>query len=332
MRLTRTWSGFAILLTFLGCAKSGVVTETRRAGLAWPLENPRVRLETVIEFQAEAGSGVRQFMRLLGGGKREPLFERPYGVAWDGEDLLVTDPGNHRVVRVHQSGEVSLSQKGELTSPMGVAICGTSIVVTDPASGRVAALDRNLHMDRWIAEDLARPTGVACIADQLFVVETGMHRVLVREGDGPWTSIGGRGGRIGEFNYPTSVAYAGGSLWVGDTLNFRIQRFERSEGAYSFADAFGELGDAPGEMPRIKAVAQDVAGHLWVSDAHLDRVSLYGTEGRLLLSLGGTGTEHGAFSFPAGIAAHPDGRVAVVDSLNRRVQIFRLTETGYSGP
>ena len=38
----------------------------------------------------------------------------------------------------------------------------------------------------------------------------------------------------------------------------------------------------------------------------------------------GTGDEPGRFSFPAGIAAHPDGRIAVVDSLNRRVQVFRL--------
>jgi hypothetical protein len=44
------------------------------------------------------------------------------------------------------------------------------------------------------------------------------------------------------------------------------------------------------------------------------------------MNLGGTGVEPGEFSFPSGIAAHPDGRVAVVDSLNRRVQVFRLLQ------
>jgi hypothetical protein len=46
------------------------------------------------------------------------------------------------------------------------------------------------------------------------------------------------------------------------------------------------------------------------------------------MSLGRTGTEPGEFSFPAGIAAHPDGRVAVVDSLNRRLQVFRVLAPG----
>ena len=41
-----------------------------------------------------------------------------------------------------------------------------------------------------------------------------------------------------------------------------------------------------------------------------------------------TGAEPGRFSFPAGIAAHPDGRVAVVDSFNLRLQIFGPPETG----
>ena len=78
-------------------------------------------------------------------------------------------------------------------------------------------------------------------------------------------------------------------------------------------------------MPRLKSVAVDAQGHLWVSDAHLDRVSLYDDRGALLISIGGRGDEPGRFSFPAGIAAHADGRVAVVDSLNRRVQLFRVT-------
>ncbi|MCB1035215.1 MAG: hypothetical protein KDD47_15410, partial [Acidobacteria bacterium] len=61
----------------------------------------------------------------------------------------------------------------------------------------------------------------------------------------------------------------------------------------------------------------------WVADAHLDRVSLYQASGELLASLGGRGTGPAEFSFPAGIAAHPDGRVAVVDSFNRRLQVFQ---------
>ena len=107
-------------------------------------------------------------------------------------------------------------------------------------------------------------------------------------------------------------------------MNFRIQRLDATTGRY--IDDFGILGDAAGEMPRIKGVAVDAAGHVWVSDAHLDQISLYDNEGALLLSIGNQGTQHGQFAFPAGVAAHPDGRVAIVDSLNRRLQIMRGVE------
>ena len=74
-------------------------------------------------------------------------------------------------------------------------------------------------------------------------------------------------------------------------------------------------------MPRIV----DSEGRIWVTDGHLDRVSLYDEDGNLLISIGGTGSSPGEFSFPTGIAVHPDGRVAIVDSLNRRLQIFEPT-------
>jgi hypothetical protein len=45
-----------------------------------------------------------------------------------------------------------------------------------------------------------------------------------------------------------------------------------------------------------------------------------------MMSLGGSGGAPGQFSFPAGIAAHSDGRIAVVDAFNLRVQVFRLIE------
>ena len=119
-----------------------------------------------------------------------------------------------------------------------------------------------------------------------------------------------------------AIAIAGDTLWVGDTLNFRIQRISLSSG--EALSAFGQLGDASGETPRIKGIAVDRDGNLWVADALLDEVSLYKQSGEYLMGLGESGAEPGQFSFPAGVSAHSDGRVAIVDSLNRRVQIFRL--------
>ncbi|MEE8412565.1 MAG: hypothetical protein V3S47_08670 [Acidobacteriota bacterium] len=292
----------------------------------WPADNPRVRLRSVIELHGRLERNVARLLSRLGGDRATFAFRRPYAVAWDGEDLLVTDPDAGRVARIDRRGRIHLSPERAVAHPIGVAVCGSGIVVTDAVEGKVALLDRELRRVRWLAENLSRPTGVACSDDRLFVVETGAHRVLVMTPDGESQTFGGRGSAAGSFNFPTSIALDGDTLLIGDTLNFRIQRLAVSTG--ESLGGFGQLGDSPGDMPRTKGITVDSAGQVWVTDAHLDRVSLYTADGRLLISLGTRGTGMAQFSFPAGVAAHPDGRVVVVDSFNRRLQVFQVLERG----
>jgi len=297
-----------------------------------PLNVP-VLLETVIDQQSSPPR-LGKLKRWLKGEQAAASFlVRPYGVAWDGEALLITDPGSGRLFRVGAKRRPESTSRLVLTSPMGVAACPEGIAVTDSVTGRVVLLDRDLELIETIAENLERPTGVTCLSGRVLVVETGRHRVLVlrRSDRAPddlelgWeieNEWGARGAEEGEFNFPAAATLGRGSIWIGDTLNFRVQRLDLADGRA--ATVFGNLGNSPGEMPRIKGLAVDREGQLWISDAHLDQISIFGPDGRFLMFLGGNGSDAGRFSFPAGIAAHPDGRVAVVDSLNRRVQVFRV--------
>jgi len=313
----------AALLLCVSCGGSTGAEIRLAEDLAWPVGDPRIRLVEVVEFdspRSERGS------RLLGKPGWAPEgqtgFRRPYGVAWDGDELLVTDPGLGIVIRVAADGSTRSSPDRSLARPIAIASCAAGTVVTDTELGKVALLDPELRVARWLADGLSRPSGVACVGGRIFVAETGMHRVVELLSDGEIRPLGGRGEGPGEFNFPTAISMDGDDLLVGDTLNFRLQRIDTAGGG--FRDTFGQLGDAPGEMPRLKGLAVDARGNIWVSDGHLNRVSLYDRQGNLLLTVGGRGSEDGRFDFPAGIAAHADGRVAVVDSFNRRVQIFRL--------
>jgi sugar lactone lactonase YvrE len=315
-----------------------------------------IRLERIIATRGDLGRG--RWLRRLTGRPDLPLFRRPFGVAWDGEALVVTDPGRSEVLRIDERGRTRSSAPDLFESPIGVASCTSGLVVSDSLRGRVALLDRELRLLRWVAQDLERPTGVACAGERLFLVETGRHRVLAldpagrpveearadaagdderfvpsREGDGLRSVLdadglvrllGRRGEAEGEFNFPTVIAADSSTLWVGDTLNFRIQGFDPSSG--ELLAVLGRLGDAPGEMPRLKGIAVDAAGRLWISDAYLEQIAIYSVDGVFLTALGSRGGGPGRFSFPAGLSAHPDGRVAVVDSLNRRVQVFRVLD------
>ena len=285
-----------------------------------------ISLERVIDNGSLARSGGK-LLRWITGSSEGRVLERPYGVAWDGDALLVTDPGAGRVLRIGRKDKIVASPRFAFDTPIGVAVCWSGVVVTDARLGQVTLLDRKLRPARDLATGLARPTGIACVEDRIYVVETAAHRILVLDASGRSEAVrimvqGRRGDGPAEFNFPSALTWHDGSVWVGDTLNFRVQRLDAK--STEFQHEFGQLGDAPGEMPRIKALAVDARGHVWISDAHLDQIGLYAADGTFLTELGGSGSEPGRFSFPAGIAAHEDGRVAVVDSLNQRIQIFRV--------
>jgi hypothetical protein len=318
-----------VLLTAVVCLASGctahrALEHTYSSGPAWPTEEPRVRLSSTIDLDGSLERGVFKALHRLGDEPPSARFRRPYAVAWAGDDLIVVDPDARRVARIDPRGRMTFTPGGLFATPVGVASCPAGVVVTDSVSGRVALLKDGMRLERWLAEDLKRPTGIACSEEDFLVVETGRHQIVKLTSGGDRTVFGGRGSGPGFFNFPTSIATHDQEFLVGDALNFRIQRFDSDSGDYR--GEFGGLGDAPGEMPRIKGVAVDPLGQVWVTDGHLDRVSLYDYDGNLLISIGQTGSFPGEFSFPTGIAIHPDGRVAVVDSLNRRLQVFRLAD------
>jgi DNA-binding beta-propeller fold protein YncE len=307
----------ALLVASAACA-SHAVRARLPEGLAWPPGEPRVALVNLIETR-RAGPALLSW---IAGERNAPLFDRPYGLAWMGDDLVVADPAARRLVRIAASGKVTLSDPDPGFAPLIVASCADGLVASDSESGRVARFDLGLRRVSWLAQGLDRPTGLACDAAAVWVVETGAHRVVVLGRDGSRRLVGGRGTSDGQFNFPVAIARLRNTVLVGDTLNFRVQRLDGTTGR--FLGAFGRLGDSAGDTPRLKGIAVDAAGHVWASDAHLDQVSIYTEQGQLLLSLGRSGSAPGEFSLPAGVAAHPDGRVAVADALNRRVQVFRL--------
>ena len=301
----------ALLLCASACAPPAVQRQQMQSTWQWPLDEPQVVLTEMLKLSGRPDSD----------GENAARTGRLHGVAWLDEDLLVTDPEGHRLLRLAADGKLTFSDDGLLNGPVGIAACREGIVVSDGGSGRVAVLNQDLSLDRWLVEGLNRPTGICCAPDGIWVVETGAHAIMAVTWDGAQRRLGGRGGEPGFFNFPTAIALYGDYLVVGDTLNFRIQILDRHSG--DPVTAFGRLGDGAGDMPRIKDLNVDARGRVWVTDAHLDTVSLFQMNGQRLMTLGGRGDRPAEFSFPAGIASRPDGKVAVVDALNRRIQVFQ---------
>ncbi len=78
-------------------------------------------------------------------------------------------------------------------------------------------------------------------------------------------------------------------------------------------------------MFRPKAVSVDSEGHLYIVDSLWGVVQVFNREGQLLYYFGAKGTHAGEFQLPAGLFIDHDDRVFVVDSFNRRVQVFHYS-------
>jgi len=110
-------------------------------------------------------------------------------------------------------------------------------------------------------------------------------------------------------------------LYVSDYLNFRIQVFDP---AGDLELVFGQAGDRPGDLNRPRGlVAYAAAGVIFEVDGAFQLVQMFNLDGELLMWFGQPGNGPAGFSLPSGIARR--GRLlAVADTLNSRIQIFRF--------
>jgi len=137
---------------------------------------------------------------------------------------------------------------------------------------------------------------------------------------------GSWGSGNGQFANPRNVALApDGSLYVVDTNNHRIQKFDA---AGNFVLAFGSQGAGPGQFQEPWGIAVDAAGTVYVADTWNHRIQKFDAEGKFLTAWGryastnGQLGEPGVFWGPRGIAIDHDGNLYITDTGNKRVQKF----------
>jgi sugar lactone lactonase YvrE len=153
------------------------------------------------------------------------------------------------------------------------------------------------------------------------------------------SSFGSAGSTEGKFSHPAGLAVQeDGSVWVVDTGNNRVQKFN-AKGEY--LSKVGSAGTATGQFTRPTAVAVDGSGNVWVTDAGNRRVQKFNSAGQFVSSFGSAGTGPGQFagSGPEGIAIDRKGNIWVADTYGARVQVFspagefiRSVGTAGSGP
>jgi Mg-chelatase subunit ChlD len=189
-----------------------------------------------------------------------------------------------------------------------------------PATARAQALEAYARVAAWdsrpalsAAGYLRRPDGVAAGDDgTVFVVDNVRAMVHVFR-NGAWIGAwGGPGSELGQLGDPHGIALLGDRVLVADTGNRRVQVFERDGRPVTTWDAVGTPWDV--------AVTGDEM--VLVTDQSGDQVIILDRDGRRVGALGGPGTAFGELKDPTGITAWADGRIALVDGGNDRLQIW----------
>lgn len=329
------------LATLVGCASGGGGDRTAEGSAS--VQFPPYPAKPVIEWVAayatvsDVGGGQSKWQRAITGEvEREPGLVAPTAVAFGPRnELYVADQELDGIViidpRVKRFDLFRGDGQGLLRKPVGVAVAEDGTVfVSDTMAGAVYVFDAALRFRATLGGPsvFTQPTSLALSSDgqRLAVCDTAAHSVFVfdvRSGNLLLTHGGeARSGEEGEFHTPYAVAYDEEDyLYVSDYLNFRIQVFDP---AGDLELVFGQVGDRPGDLNRPRGLAVDsAAGVIFEVDGAFQLVQMFNLDGEILMWFGGPGSGPGGFNLPSGIARRGD-ILAVADTLNSRVQVFRF--------
>ena len=328
------------LLSFL-LFSSGLMacasTPSPTRDIVWPLPPDLPRIKYVKSISTSGDVEKESFMdrvkRVLVGGDPEARLVKPYAVHADKDGrVFVVDTGWRKVLAFDYANEkffiLGVDGPGMLSGPSGVTTDSEGrIYVVDGFQRRVVVYDRDGDFLYAIGKrgQFEQPVAVAVndSLERVYVVDRKKHHIQVfGMGQGEFLfEFGKRGTDDGQFNIPTQLFIdSGGTIYVTDTFNFRVQIFEPDG---RFISKFGAVGTALGHFSKPKGIAVDGEGHIYVVDAAFNNVQIFDKEGKLLLFFGGFGYRPGQFWLPAGMHIDSQNRIYVADQYNHRINVYQ---------
>lgn len=166
--------------------------------------------------------------------------------------------------------------------------------------------------------------------DYFFVSDVSNDQVkmfqLTSTGANLLRTFGSPGSAAGQFNGPEQVAVVGNDIYVADFTNNRVQRFNKTTGAY--VSQFGSFGSGAGQFSNPTGLVYNpVDGLLYVSEVGNDRVQKFTTAGIYIAQFGSPGAGNGQLSNPFGLSVDASGNIYVADTNNNRISKFSATGT-----
>jgi RHS repeat-associated protein len=314
--------------TLLEYDKAGRQARKRLVGGGQPI--PKVETEydeyqglpLADRFKCESECGNPQFLTSVGAASEtSSAVKTPADAVVDASgNIWVADKGNNRVVEYSTGGtfvrEVASlgSNGGKLSAPSGIMVDpGGKIWVADTANNRVVALDGTGGFLLAIGRDVNK-TKVEAAG-----TETERNFCTAASGNICQAGIAGSSGT--QLNAPQGIASTnGGNVWVADTGNSRLKKYNPSTGAL-FNNIGGE-GSGAGQVKNPTAIVVAADNSFWVADTGNNRIEKFSSTPSFVQAVGKEGLGSGEFKKPAGIEIDSSGKVWVSEQEGKRVQKF----------
>ncbi len=196
-------------------------------GEIWVLDSERASIE---RFSSDG--------KYLAGIGESVGFYFPRGIALDAEgNIYVADTGGSRIVKLSQAGQIVFGwgekgkAAGQFTEPSGVVVdARANLFAVDPTNGFISAfsIDGNL-LGSAVIERSGPFNGPRMVIERTGSILVSIPELhLVRRYSSqlqPLAEFGAAGNGSGQFRLPTFMALGGDSLWVTDSGNHRVQKF-----------------------------------------------------------------------------------------------------------
>jgi DNA-binding beta-propeller fold protein YncE len=331
----------ALVIILSGCGTAPVKQEEAKK-MVWPPPPLPARIQFVRNITSERDlnadtTNSESLVAFLTGEKMPSgRIAEPTGIAVseDAQRIYVADMMQQAVFRF-DFGTKKFFKFGSFGIPSGIALdANENLYVVETGRKGVVVFNREgKQLYDFADPELERPNGIAIdkVRERMYVVDTGRNdkpqnvkiydlkgRRLGTIGDKP-------GGEFGSFSFPSFVAVdAEGNVYVTDTLNARVQKFDPDG---KFVTVFGQLGSNWGEFDKPKGVAVDSFGNVYVADSGWSNVQIFNPKGQVLLFFGGRGPVPGMMKNPLALAIDRNNRIYVGDYLNHRIGVYELVNT-----
>ncbi|MBZ0290006.1 MAG: redoxin domain-containing protein [Anaerolineae bacterium] len=307
----------------------GKVTADPKGGRLFIADSSHNRLViadlNTYEILDVVGSGAAGFEN---GDYASATFNKPQGMALEGDTLYVADTDNHAIRTVN------------LLDRTVSTIAGT---------GKQGY--NRTYSGNPLTMDLSSPWDVWKDGNALYVAMAGTHQIWVLISDtgeiGPLVGSGREGLADGNFDQaqlaqPSGLFYRGGILYFADSESSSIRAADIElysvttlagptvNDLFDFGDADGGLGT--GKLQHTLAVVGGDNGLLYVADTYNSKIKVVDPQTNELTTLVGLGSPGGyrdgdaetaAFDEPGGLA-YADGKLYVADTNNQAIRVIDL--------